>query len=112
MQFKQTGTERKIVCEFVMVKNKEIKIETEKDIPTFGNVQVGEDIEIKIIPNAEICFPLVNYSMKLNHEIFIPIHKCVNVELTNEFYVDEICDIFEKYKRVMVRADLPGYGKS
>ena len=57
MQFKQTGTERKIVCESVMVKNKEINIETEKDIPTFGNVQVGEDIELTIIPNTEICFP-------------------------------------------------------
>lgn len=32
--------------------------------------------------------------------------------LTNEFDVDEICNIFEKHKLVMVRADLPGSGKS
>ena len=52
------------------------------------------------------------YEKKNNHEIIIPVHKCELMQLTNEFDVDEICDIFEKHKRVMVRADLPGSGKS
>jgi hypothetical protein len=60
----------------------------------------------------DICFPSQPYTMKINHEINIPIHKFETVPLNDEFDVDEICNIFEKHKRVMVRADLPGSGKS
>jgi len=60
----------------------------------------------------DICFPSIPYCMKINHEIVIPFHKCETVPINNEFDVDEICNIFETHKRVMIRADLPGSGKS
>ena len=34
------------------------------------------------------------------------------VELKDEWDCDEMCDIFEEKRRVMIRANLPGSGKS
>ena len=34
------------------------------------------------------------------------------VEITDEWDCDEMCKIFEEKRRVMIRANLPGSGKS
>ena len=48
----------------------------------------------------------------MNHEIKIAIPTFERVEIKDEWNCDEMCDIFEEKRRVMIRANLPGSGKS
>ena len=59
-----------------------------------------------------INLPSDTYKYQLNYEIKIKIPTFERVELNNEWDCDKKCDIFEEKKRVMIRANLPGSGKS
>ena len=60
-----------------------------------------------------IIIPGVNYTLRENNLIKIddPV-LCENIKLNDEWNVKELCNVFKDKKRVMVRADLPGCGKS
>ena len=62
--------------------------------------------------DVNINLPTENYKCQFNTEIPIAAIASERVELKNEWDTDEMCRIFEEKKRVMVRADLPGSGKS
>ena len=60
----------------------------------------------------DIKLPSENYQYKFNTEIPITRPAFERVELLDEWDADEMCRIFEEKKRVIVRAHLPGSGKS
>ena len=62
----------------------------------------------------DIKFPQSKWEMLENNEIIVEALKVNNIELTlqEEDDVDHICNLFEEHKRVMVRAEYAGSGKS
>jgi hypothetical protein len=60
----------------------------------------------------DIKLPSENYQYKFNTEIPITRPAFERVELLDEWDADKMCRIFEEKKRVIVRANLPGSGKS
>ena len=60
----------------------------------------------------DIKFPTDQFKQLKNTEIKIEVPKFERIEITDEYDSNELCDVFEKYKRVIVRADMPGCGKS
>ena len=48
--------------------------------------------------------------MKLNFSEYTNNH--IDLTIEDEYDTDKLCDIFESKKRIMIRADLPGSGKS
>ena len=62
----------------------------------------------------DIKFPWRKWEMKENNEIIVEALRVNNIELTlqEEYDVDHICNLFEEYKRVMVRAEYAGSGRS
>jgi len=62
--------------------------------------------------NENIKIPKVDYVIVENQEIKIDPLPFETIKLTDEWDVNEICNIFKNKKRVMVRADVPGCGKS
>jgi hypothetical protein len=63
--------------------------------------------EIKVEVQTFNCLTL-----QLNDEVTIKVPTFQRIEIQDEYDTNEICEIFEKYKRVVVRADMPGCGKS
>ena len=59
-----------------------------------------------------INLPTDLYKYQYNTEMKIDVPTCERVELNDEWDCDAMCDIFEEKKRVMIRANLPGSGKS
>jgi hypothetical protein len=59
-----------------------------------------------------IKLPTVQYSMVENRQIIVDALPFERINITDEWDVKEICKVFEEKKRVMVRANLPGSGKS
>ena len=59
-----------------------------------------------------IHLPTDAYKYQFNYEMKITIPTFERVELNDEWDCDAMCDIFEEKKRVMIRANLPGSGKS
>jgi superfamily II DNA or RNA helicase len=59
-----------------------------------------------------INLPIDLYKYQYNSEIKIDVPTFERVELKDEWDCDAMCDIFEEKKRVMIRANLPGSGKS
>ena len=62
--------------------------------------------------DVNINFPIDLYKYQFNNEIKIDVPTFERVELKDEWDSDEMCKIFEEKKRVMIRASLPGSGKS
>jgi hypothetical protein len=60
----------------------------------------------------DIKFPHDDFRINNNIEIKIEVPKFERIEIKDEYDTDELCNIFEDYKRVIVRADIPGCGKS
>ena len=60
----------------------------------------------------DIKLPSENYQYNFNTEIPITRPAFERVELLDEWDAEEMCRIFEEKTRVIVRADLPGSGKS
>ena len=60
----------------------------------------------------DIKLPSDTYKHQVNHEMKIAIPTFERVEIKDEWNCDEMCDIFEEKRRVMIRANLPGSGKS
>ena len=60
----------------------------------------------------DIKLPSDTYKHQVNHEMKIAIPTFERVEIKDEWDCDEMCDIFEEKRRVMIRANLPGSGKS
>ena len=56
--------------------------------------------------------PSDDFKMVMNKEIEIPEPKSERVEIRDEWDTTEICKVFEDKKRVMVRAEYAGCGKS
>ena len=56
--------------------------------------------------------PSDNFKMIMNNEIEITEPKAERVDIKNEWDTPEICKVFEDKKRVMVRAEYAGCGKS
>ena len=52
--------------------------------------------------------------MRENNEIVVEALKVNNIELTlqEEYDVDHRCNLFEEHKKVMIRAECAGSGKS
>ena len=69
-----------------------------------GGWRFSKDENIKI--------PNIDYAIVENKEIKIVILPFESIKLKDEWDVTEICNIFKEKMRVMVRADLPGCGKS
>ena len=61
-----------------------------------------------------INLPISNFIKKEASEIKFSEYTNNNIDLTieDEYDTDKLCDIFESKKRIMIRADLPGSGKS
>ena len=59
-------------------------------------------------------FPQSKWEMRENNEIIAEALKVNNIELTlqEEYDVDRLCNLFEEHKRVMIRAEFAGSGKS
>jgi hypothetical protein len=51
-------------------------------------------------------------TLKKNKEIKLDVPTFERIEIKDEYDVNEICESLEKYKRVMIRAEMPGSGKS
>ena len=62
--------------------------------------------------DENIKLPSIDYAIVENQEIKINILTFESVKLKDEWDVTEICNVFKEKKRVMVRANLPGCGKS
>ena len=52
------------------------------------------------------------YKQQVNYEMKIAIPTFERIEIKDEWDCEEMCKIFEEKKRVMIRANLPGSGKS
>ena len=50
--------------------------------------------------------------MSTNIEIKTAVPHFERIEVKDEYDANELCEIFEKHKRVIVRADMPGCGKN
>ena len=61
-----------------------------------------------------INLPISNFIKKEASEIKFSEYTNNHIDLTieEEYDTDKLCDIFESKKRIMIRADLPGSGKS
>jgi hypothetical protein len=72
----------------------------------FGNWRLSKTEDIK--------YPTSWWEMKENNEIKIEDLKVNNIDLSiaEEYDVDPLCNLFEQHKRVMIRAELAGCGKS
>ena len=66
----------------------------------------------RLSKTEDIKFPTDDFKKLKNIEIKIETPKLHKIEVQDEYDTKELCDIFEKYKRVVVRADMPGCGKS
>jgi len=60
----------------------------------------------------DIKLPSDAYKHQVNHEMKIAIPTFERIEIKDEWDCEEMCKIFEEKKRVMIRANLPGSGKS
>jgi hypothetical protein len=69
-----------------------------------GGWRHSKDKNIKLPPEM--------YSGHQNTEIKLVIPTFERLDLKDEWNTDEMCNHFEEKKRVMIRADLPGSGKS
>ena len=66
----------------------------------------------RVSKTSDIIFPFENLTRNELEDIEFT-HLVVNVPpVTNEWDVNEMCDHFETHKRVMVRAEFAGCGKS
>ena len=78
-----------------------------------GIIEFSNDIGGWRLSKTEgIKFPMEKLKRHHNIEIKIEAPTFYKIEVQNEYDTDELCEIFEKYRRVIVRADLPGSGKS
>ena len=64
--------------------------------------------------HEDIKLPYENIAQKkaLDIPIVEPTTNQIPLTITEEYDVDKICDIFEEKKRVVIRAEFPGAGKS
>ena len=60
----------------------------------------------------DIKLPSDTYKHQLNYAMTIEVPTFERVEIKDEWDCEEMCKIFEEKKRVMIRANLPGSGKS
>ena len=66
----------------------------------------------RISKEEDIKFPSDQFKQLKNIEIKIEVPTFERIEINDEYDTNELCDVFEKYKRVIVRAEMPGCGKS
>jgi hypothetical protein len=83
-------------------------LEKAKSLITFSSDVGGW----RLSKTEDIKFPFEYFMNKKNIEIKIDVPHFERVEIKDEYDTNEICEVFEKYKRVIVRADMPGCGKS
>jgi thymidine kinase len=79
-----------------------------KELLAFGGIgkwrvdKYGDDIRL----------PYLDFTFEEIEEIPITVPTNERIHIEDEYNTEEICKAFEEHKRVMVRADLPGSGKS
>lgn len=66
----------------------------------------------RVSKEDEINFPLEGFRQIKNEEVTIEVPSFERVHIKDEYDTDELCRVFEKYKRVVVRGSMPGCGKS
>jgi len=62
--------------------------------------------------DENIIVPSHNFETKMNVLMPIPKYETNKIKIEDEWNTEEICDAFIKNKRIIVRATLPGCGKS
>jgi hypothetical protein len=66
----------------------------------------------RISKHSNIHIPSDFVTLKKNKQIILDMPTFQRIEIKDEYDVNEICESLEKYKRVMIRAEMPGSGKS
>ena len=113
----------KMFNDFTTLKNNDINVFTVKsDALTIRKHDLDKAMDLihfssdiggwRFSKTEDIKFPHDDFKTTKNVEIKIEIPSFERIEIKDEYDTDELCDVFEKYKRVIVRADMPGCGKS